>query len=208
MGDQAQRHRGPQDVYGKTREEVHEKWIKLQSDARKRPIPTRVPTVEQYMAAWLADIIGPNRAPLTQATYESLTRLHIVPGIGRRKIDKLSVREVQTFFNGLAKTCQCCEQGRDFARPERKRRCCAVGKCCEAFLSARSVKGVRAVLRSALSSAKADELVHRNVAELIQIAPVRKRSRKSLAWSSEEARKYLEAARADAHGSTPRSSWC
>lgn len=127
-------------------------------------------------------------------------RLHIIPGIGGRKIDKLSVREVQTFFNKLAKTCQCCEQGRDFARPQAKRRCCAVGKCCEALLLPRSVKGVRGVLRSALSSAKADELVGRNVAELIQIAPVRKRSGKSLAWTSEEARKFLESARTDGHG--------
>jgi hypothetical protein len=48
------------------------------------------------------------------------------------------------------------------------------------------VKDVRAVLRSALSSAVREELIERNVAELVTTP--KQRSRKVLPWTSEEAR--------------------
>jgi hypothetical protein len=35
-------------VYGKSRDEVHDKWIKLQTRARQGPVATRVPTVEAF----------------------------------------------------------------------------------------------------------------------------------------------------------------
>jgi hypothetical protein len=65
-------------IYGKTREEVHEKWLKLQQRARQGPIATSVPK-------------------------------------------RLSVRDVQTWINEVARTCQCCAQGKDAARAENKR---------------------------------------------------------------------------------------
>ena len=30
-------------VYGRTREQVHKKWLKLQTQARERPVPTTTP---------------------------------------------------------------------------------------------------------------------------------------------------------------------
>jgi len=86
-------------------------------------------------------------------------------------------------------------QGKDATRAANERRCCAVGECCEAFLSTRTVSDVRAALRSALSSAISRELVTRNVATAVKLPSGRKRRRK--AWSSDEARAFLESARAD-----------
>lgn len=87
-------------------------------------------------------------------------------------------------------------QGKDAARSEGKRRCCARGKCCHAALSKRTLSDVRGCLRAALSNAKdTDELVTRNVAAVVKLPAVR--SRKGQSWSTEEARRFLESARSD-----------
>ncbi len=65
------------------------------------------------MIKGLAEVIEPNRAPLTYATYETLARLYIVPGLGGKHLDRLTVRDGQTWLNQIAKTCQCCAQGKD-----------------------------------------------------------------------------------------------
>jgi hypothetical protein len=52
------------------------------------------------------------------------------------------------------------------------------------------------VLRSALSTAISDEVIDKNVAALVKAPKIR--ARKVVAWSSEEARRFLESARADA----------
>ena len=45
-------------VYGKTHDEVHAKWIKLQGQASEGPVPTSVPTVSQYMNYWLREVVN------------------------------------------------------------------------------------------------------------------------------------------------------
>src|ERR1044071_164337 len=74
--------RGRKWIYGQTREEVHDKWIGLHSPAQAGPVATRVPTVGEYVQSWLADVVKPNLAPLTYATYETFSRLYIIPGVG------------------------------------------------------------------------------------------------------------------------------
>ncbi len=182
-------------VYGPDRETVHRKWIALQREAQHRPVATASPTVGDFLGYWLREIIEPNRAPLTVATYESLVRLYLVPGIGGKRLDRLSVRDVQTWMNGLRTACQCCAQGKDARRPTGRRRCCAVGKCCRQVPSARTIRDLRTVLRSALSTARREELVARNAAALVTVPTGR--TRKTQAWTSDEARAFLESARSD-----------
>lgn len=182
-------------VYGQSREVVHEKWIALQKRAQEGPVVTSTPTVAQFLAYWLEEIIEPNRAPLTYATYESMCRLYLIPGLGSTRLDRLRVRDVQTWLNRTRRTCQCCAQGKDAARPESKRRCCTVGECCGQVPSARTVRDMRTVLRSALTQAGIEDLVAKNVASLVTLPAGR--ARKSQAWSSEEARRFLESARDD-----------
>jgi integrase len=103
----------------------------------------------------------------------------------------------------VARTCQCCAQGKDTARLEKKRRCCAVGECCKARLSSRTVNDIRACPRAAiwacpraaLSQAVTKDLIAKNMANSIKVPSVRKR--KGKAWSSKEARQYLESARSE-----------
>jgi len=182
-------------VYGKTREQVHEKWLKLQQRARQGPMATSVPRLGEFLTYWLEEVVKPNLAPATYVNYELFVRRHIAPELGARRLDRLSIRDLQTWLNKLARACQCCTHGKDAARPEKKRRCCAIGKCCEARLSARTINDVRACLRAALSQGVTEDLIAKNGAASIRVPSVRKR--KGKAWSSEEARRFLESARSD-----------
>ncbi|WP_255435891.1 site-specific integrase [Salinispora sp. H7-4] len=137
-------------AYGKTRDEVHDKWVRLHQQAKAGPIATNVPTLASYMTYWLAEIVEPNLAPASAAPRE------------KRNIDH-------------------------------QRKCCAVGRCWQDLPSARTVKGIRAVLRSALAQAVVEELLAKNVAALVKLPPIRNRKGKS--WNSEQARAFLESPR-------------
>jgi integrase len=185
-------------VYGKTREIVHDKWVKLQAKADEAPIPTTTPTLAQYLTRWLADVVQPNLEPTTYAYYEAMVRLYIIPALGTKRLDRLQTRDVQTWLNKLAKVCQCCAQGKDAARPEDRRRCCAIGACCEDYAGRRTVQAVRNTLRAALNHARSsDELVSRNVAAFAKVPTPRRRHRKGSVWSVDEASRFLASARDD-----------
>ncbi len=165
----------------------------MQRSADRGPVAPRTPTVEGFIARWLDEVVRPNLAPSTVKNYELFTRLYIVPDLGRRRIDKLGVRDVQTWVNDLRTRCQCCTQGKDIARD--KPRCCAVGACCHQVAKEWTVHQAWTILRSALSAAQREELVHRNVAALIRM-PI-PRTDRPIIWTVEQARQFLESAHAD-----------
>ncbi|GAA3057423.1 hypothetical protein GCM10010464_22590 [Pseudonocardia yunnanensis] len=104
--------------------------------------------------------------PSTFAGYESNVRLHLIPRIGKRKLARLSVRDVRLMVDAMR----------------------ADGK------NAPSVQYVHATLRTALEHACREEIVPRNVARLVRIeTPTPLKSREPL--SAEEARKLLAATR-------------
>jgi integrase len=121
--------------------------------------------------------------------------MYLVPGLGAKRLDRLQVRDVRTWLNRLRITCQCCSQGKDAARRPDRRRCCAIGTCCQQVISDRTVKDVRDTLRAALTNAVGEELVTRNVAAVVRLPTPRRRQRQW--WSVEEARAFLESARRD-----------
>jgi integrase len=185
-------------VYGETRDIVHDRWIKLQAKAAESPIPTSTPTLAQYLTTWLAEVVQPNLEPATYAYYETMARRYIVPALGKKRLDKLQTRDVQTWLNKLAKVCQCCAQGKDAARPASKQRCCALGQCCKGYPGRRTVQAARNTLRAALNHARiSDELISRNVAAYVKIPGPPRRRRKGSAWSVEEASRFLASARQD-----------
>jgi hypothetical protein len=55
--------RGRKWIYGRTREAVHDKWIKLHAAAKAGPVATKVPTLAEYVTYWLNEIVRPNLAP-------------------------------------------------------------------------------------------------------------------------------------------------
>ncbi|WP_405804085.1 tyrosine recombinase XerC [Streptomyces sp. NBC_01187] len=180
-------------VYGKTRPEVHEKWLKLHNESRRGPVATTSPTIAQYLTYWLREVVKPDLKPKTYETYELHVRLFLIPGLGSKRLDKLSVRDVRTWMNRAMEQCRCCARGLDAARIRKEQRCCAIGRCCNRLPSRRTVNDARAVLRSALTHAMTEELITKNVAALVKVRSGRKQRREP--WSVEEARTFLEAAR-------------
>lgn len=73
-------------VYGDSERAVLDELNKLR-DQRRRGVPvTTTLTVAEYMTYWLEHIAEPGIRRATYATYEGDVRLHIVPGIGKRKL--------------------------------------------------------------------------------------------------------------------------
>lgn len=180
-------------VYGPTRDAVHEKWVRLHAEASKGPVATKTPTLAQYLTRWLRDVVELDLKPKTAETYAMHVRLYIVPGLGNKRLDKLTVRDVRDWINRLLTQCQCCVQGKDARRDADERKCCAIGRCCKQVPSRRTVQDARAVLRSALTNAMTEELISKNVAALVKVRSGRKTQRKP--WSVDEARQFLEHAR-------------
>jgi integrase len=180
-------------VYGQARDETHAKWVDLKAKAVKQPIAVKVPTVAEYLDYWLEEIIRPNREDNTYSHYELMSRLHVIPGVGKKRIDKLTVRQTQTWLNSVPGNCQCCAQEKDAKR--RKPKCCAIGACCEDYPSRRVIEAARGTLRAALNHAMREELVSRNVAELVTLPKARKKNRRKNSWTVDEARKFLECSR-------------
>jgi hypothetical protein len=79
--------RGRKWAYGKIREDVHDKWIKLHNRAKNGPVATRVPAVADYVTYWLEEVVRPNLAPGSYITYEGMARRYIVPGLGPKRLD-------------------------------------------------------------------------------------------------------------------------
>ncbi|MFW5473181.1 tyrosine-type recombinase/integrase [Knoellia sp. CPCC 206450] len=180
-------------VYGRTREDVQAKWTALQERARRGPVVPKSPTVESYMTTWLDNVVRPGLAPSTTQAYEMCLRLYIAPLIGTRRLDRLTVIDVQGWVNRLRRTCQCCSQGKDARRA--KPECCAMGNCCGQLPSDSTVHQAWRVLRAALSAAQRDELVHRNVASLVRM-PMPRSSRAKI-WTAAEAARFLQSASTD-----------
>ncbi|MBA0124236.1 site-specific integrase [Haloechinothrix sp. YIM 98757] len=186
-------------VYGDTWEEAHSEKIRLQ-DQQRRGIPVAVSTVTvgEYMSYWLYDIAQAKVRRTTYSSYELLTRLYIVPGLGKRKLTALQAAHVRTWLNSVSKTCQCCAQGKDAARADKgKARCCAKqpAECCEQYPGTGTLRALLRVLRAALQDAIDEDLLARNVAR--QVSMPTGALRKVKPWTVEEARQFLEAAKHD-----------
>jgi integrase len=180
-------------VTAPTREEVLGKLQQIRAAAARGPVVTKSPILAAYLEGWLEDVVRPTLAPATASNYDLFVRLYIAPNLGSRRVDRLSVREVQTWVNRLRTQCQCCAQGKDAAREQPV--CCAVGSCCRQVPREWTVHQAWMVLRGALAQAMRDELVSRNVASLVRMPVPRPESRS--VWTVEHARQFLESSRND-----------
>ncbi len=126
-------------VSGTTKTEVRRKVERLVADHHRGiPIATTSPTVATFLEDWLEQVVKPKRRRRTYEAYESIVRVHLVPAIGRHKLDKLTALQVQTMLN-------------------EKR---------AAGASGRTLMNIRGILRAALNQAMRWDFVPRNVATL------------------------------------------
>ncbi len=180
-------------VYGDSERDVLDELNKLR-DQRRRGIPVATTTlsVAEYMSYWLDHIAEPSIRRTTYATYEGDVRLHIIPGIGKRKLKSLQPAHIRTWLTELRSKCQCCAQGKDASR--KQPRCCARAnpRCCQAVLSPSSIRHILRVLRAALQDAVDEELLSRNVARLVQLRVTD--DRKVRSFTHQEAVRFLQTA--------------
>jgi integrase len=180
-------------VYVKTEREALDELNKLRDQHRRGiPITTTTWTVADYMAYWLEHIAEPSIRRTTYATYEGDVRLHIIPGIGKRKLKTLQASDIRFWLTQLRTRCQCCAQSKDANRTTPQ--CCAKAdpECCHAVLSSSSIRHVLRVLRAALQDAVNEELLSRNVARLVQLRVTDERKVRS--FTRAEALSFLKVA--------------
>jgi integrase len=149
-------------VYGASRDEVHGKLVELMSQVSKGlPVADARETVESYLTSWLTEVAAKRVRANTLTGYRTNIQLHIVPRTGRKKLGKLSARDVRLMLDD----------------------------CGRAGLSARSVRYVHATLRVALEDAMREDLVPRNVAKLVRFSTPERAETKVL--SADEGRTLL-----------------
>jgi len=126
-------------VTGKTKAETLGKVKKILADhERGIPIARKDQTVAEFFDRWLEDVVRVNKRPRTYEAYESLVRVHIIPSIGRHKLNKLTAQHIQQMLTAKQ------DEG----------------------LAGRTLINIRAIVRAALNQAMRWDLIGRNVATL------------------------------------------
>ncbi|MFE5046793.1 tyrosine-type recombinase/integrase [Streptomyces sp. NPDC056637] len=134
-------------AYGKSWEECDAKRRELLDKvASGVPVPTKSAKLADWLSYWLDNVIKPRRKRTTYAKYEVHVRLYLVPMLGTKRLEALSVADVRRFLNRL-----------------------------EREASAATAKESHKVLRSALSAACREELITRNVVSLVEPPQVESR---------------------------------
>ncbi|KOG48380.1 tyrosine-type recombinase/integrase [Streptomyces decoyicus] len=127
-------------AYGKTWAECDTKRRNLLAKVDSGvPVPTRSAKLAEWLPYWLENIIRPRRKRTTYAKYEIHVRLYLVPMLGTKRLESLSVGDVRRFLRQV----------------EQKK-------------SAATAKESHRVLRTALMAACREELITRNVATLVE----------------------------------------
>ncbi|MFH8632589.1 tyrosine-type recombinase/integrase [Streptomyces lydicus] len=127
-------------AYGKTWAECDAKRRELLDKVDQGvPVPTRSAKLAEWLPYWLENIVKPRRKRTTYAKYEVHVRLYLVPMLGTKRLESLSVGDVRRFLRQV----------------EQKK-------------SAATAKESHRVLRTALMAACREELIIRNVATLVE----------------------------------------
>jgi integrase len=179
-------------VYGTTRREAADKLAEKIADSnRGLPVASADSTVGDYLSYWLGSVAVHRLRENTHTRYAACVRLHLIPGLGTKKIARLTTKDVRTFLDRLRTTCRCCAQGLDTER----KKCCAVGECCQKRLSPLTVTYVHSVLKSTLEHAVREDELPRNVARNVKTTAHQPRRFRPL--TATEARQFLDAACGD-----------
>ena len=151
--------------YGKTCKEAHDKLQKaLQEQKQGKLGATQTQTVEQYLAYWLM-IHKKNVRPRTHERYEEIVRLHLVPTLGKIRLDKLTPHHLEMLYTNKL----------------------------ESGLSGTTVAAIHNFLHTALDGAVRQETLSRNVCDLV--SPPREHHEEIKPLNPEQIYKLLEAAK-------------
>lgn len=128
-------------------------------------------TLSEWLDHWRSNIAAERVRPRTLESYESLIRLYLAPKLGAIRIDKLRPEDLEKAYKALR----------------------------EGGLSPATVLRAHRVLSRALKVAHQRDLVHRNVAVLVE-PPAVKRPETKLPFTADEAKAVLAAAKGIRNG--------
>src|SRR5437763_9830625 len=132
-------------VYGKTRHEVMAKLRATQLTLGTSHIAQRrSPTVEEFLRSWLETSVKPRVRPLTYAGYKVNVEKHLIPTLGKIRLDQLTPQHVQMMMNNRL----------------------------AAGFSPKTISYLHQVLRTSLGLAVRWDMVFRNVAKLVDMSRV------------------------------------
>jgi integrase len=141
--------------------------IEAKRDAGMVESAGRAPTVGDWLEHWLDNIASRKVRARTLESYRSTVRLHLRPGVGHQRLDRLQPEHLERLYAALA------DKG----------------------LSPASILRAHRVLSRALKVASQRGKVARNVATLVD-PPVVKRPETALPLSAQEVRRVMAAAQA------------
>lgn len=165
--------RGPRRRYvsGRTRRKVEEKLTKAKAERDGGVVfDAKNLTLGEYLDRWLSDSVRGSVKQSTLENYEYAVRLHVVPTLGRTKLNVLTPAHVQALYRSKL----------------------------DGGLSARTVQLIHTVLHKALKQAVRWELVPRNVTESADAPRPSRHARKEIhPLTRDQTRALLGAARGD-----------
>lgn len=161
LGYGENRRRKRKTVYGSTAAKVQAKLLALKNKQQIGLPIDDTRTLERFLAGWLMSVKSTVRMR-TFEKYESTVNKHIVPQLGRVKLEELQPQDVRV----------------------------PLAAKLAAGLHPRTVSGIRLVLCYALNQAMNDGLLGRNVAALVKGPKIPSHEMK--VWTEEQARTFLE----------------
>lgn len=145
-------------VRSKSQATALKKLNELKRDlAKTGDMPTASQTLETWLTYWFNNVHAPRIVAKTAATHRGLVFNHIIPAIGKTRLDKLAASDVRKMHNAITSKVQ--PKGKNKGRP---------------YSSTTALQAHR-VLSKALRDAERDGRVTRNVATLTD-APKRERT--------------------------------
>jgi integrase len=148
--------------YGETRSDVQKQLtIALRSQQEGSPIASDRQTIGQYLEQWLEESHKATIRAKTYKSYDYIIHSHLIPGLGRVVLSRLTPQQLQAFMNAKL------EEG----------------------LSPRTVQYCHAVLRAALEQAVRWGLIARNIARLVKPPRIKRSDVQPL--DPEQARRLL-----------------
>lgn len=162
--------RGRKSLYGKSRAEVARKLTEARRSVDQGiTVPLGRMTLASFMAQWLSEVIKLNLRDKTYHSYEQVTRVHILPNLGKVLLSELTPLRLQRLLNEKA------------GGP----------------LSPRSVQIIHAVLRQALGHAERMNYIGQNPLAAKRVPAPRAPRHEAPAISPDDARSVLAALRGD-----------
>lgn len=161
------------------------------------PVPTEKLTLGEYLIErWLPI----QKSRVRASTYDSYRRnidLHVLPALGRRPLDKLSVDDIDLFYATLLTEGRKKPTGR---KPIGKKASTADAMAVDddkpVGLGPKTVRNIHLMLKKAMADAQRKGIVIRNVVSLADAPTLKNRQEGSIkAWDADQLRTFLDAVR-------------